>query len=252
MGITALGMGLAVSSKFSAAPLLAVPVVVAGLLLWPSRLRDLDPSQRDKAQAVALLGAPLAILAALVVFAITSPYSILDWSNFAQATLVEQGQMVRGLADFPFTRQYRNTTPYLYFIQQQIEWGMWWPLGIVALVGTLWAAVKVFIAKAKPEELIVWAWVVPYFGLTGAFLAKFNRYMSPVLPFVVLFAAGMIWGIFKAKGKGQKAKGKRDVADPIPVLNPQSPIPNPQSLPSSPGRSSPSPSSAAFSGPWPM
>ena len=38
----------------------------------------------------------------------------------------------------------------------------------------------------------MWAWVVPYFGITGAFLAKFNRYMSPVLPFVLLFAAGLI------------------------------------------------------------
>ena len=28
--------------------------------------------------------------------------------------------MVRGVADFPFTRQYRNTIPYLYFIQQQV------------------------------------------------------------------------------------------------------------------------------------
>ncbi|MBP9072164.1 MAG: glycosyltransferase family 39 protein, partial [Caldilineaceae bacterium] len=228
VGITALGMGLAVSSKFSAAPLLAVPVVVAGLLLWPSRLKMLAPAQRSKAQSVALLGAPLAILVAFVVFAVTSPYSILDWKNFAQATLVEQGQMVRGLADFPFTRQYRNSTPYLYFIQQQLKWGMWWPLGLVSLVGTLWAGVKVLLAKAKPEELIVWAWVVPYFGLTGAFLAKFNRYMSPVLPFVVLFAAGMIWTLFKAKGKLQKAKGKSDEGDPIP--NPQSPIPNPQSL----------------------
>ncbi len=193
--------------------------------MWPGRLRGLDPSQRARAQSLALLGAPIALFLAFALFALTSPYSILDWKNFSQATLVEQGQMVRGVADFPFTRQYRNTMPYLYFIQQQIEWGMWWPLGIVGLAGTLWAAVKVFILRAKPEELIVWAWVVPYFGLTGAFLAKFNRYMSPVLPFVVLFAAGLIWGIYKAKGKFQKAKGKSDVVGDAPVPDSRSPIP---------------------------
>ena len=44
---------------------------------------------------------------------------------------------------------------------------------------------------------MVWAWVIPYFGLTGAFLAKFNRYMSPILPFVLLFAAGMILWLWK-------------------------------------------------------
>ena len=46
--------------------------------------------------------------------------------------------------------------------------------------------------RAKPGELLVWVWLAPYFGITGAFLAKFNRYMSPVLPFILLFAAGLI------------------------------------------------------------
>lgn len=66
------------------------------------------------------------------------------------------------------------------------------PLGLVAMVGTAWALAKVFLLRAKPGELLVWVWLAPYFGVTGAFLAKFNRYMSPVLPFVLLFAAGLI------------------------------------------------------------
>ena len=47
-------------------------------------------------------------------------------------------------------------------------------------------------------NVLVWSWIVPYFGLTGAFLAKFNRYMSPLLPFVVLFGAGLIALIWRA------------------------------------------------------
>lgn len=194
--LAGIGAGLAISSKFSALPILAAPVTAALVVLWQS-----SRSRRENGQAVkaggsrgmgrVLAGAALALVLAGAVFAVTSPYAILDWESFVRATLVEQGAMVRGLADFPFTRQYRNTTPYLYFIEQQVVWGMGLPLGIAALAGSLWALGRLFIGRATGGEWIVWSWLIPYFGLTGAFLAKFNRYMSPVLPFVILFAAGL-------------------------------------------------------------
>jgi YYY domain-containing protein len=217
--LTGIGAGLAISSKFSALPILAVPVVAAGIVLWQER-----NSGEGRSALRAMLGAPLALLIAVLSFAVTSPYAILDWENFIQFTLVQQGAMVRGVADFPFTRQYRNTLPYVYFIEQQIAWGLWWPLGILAGLGTLWALIKVFLGRAHPGELMAWAWLVPYFGLTGAFLAKFNRYMSPVLPFVLLFAAGMIWAIWQMADRRQRtADGGRQATS-------ESPIPSAQSL----------------------
>jgi hypothetical protein len=51
--------------------------------------------------------------AAAALFFVTSPYALLDWDTFSRAVLVEQGMMVRGVADLPFTRQYRDTQPYL-------------------------------------------------------------------------------------------------------------------------------------------
>ncbi len=189
--LTGAGAGLAVSSKFSALPILAVPLAATLILEW--RRGDQNRSTFggwSSGSSLQLLFA--SYLTAAVVFFVTSPYAVLDWLSFVQATLVEQGRMVRGVADFPFTRQYRNTVPYLYFIEQQVVWGLGWPLGLAALVGSAWAIGKAAIYRARAGELIVWAWLVPYFGITGAFLAKFNRYMSPVLPFVLLFAAGLI------------------------------------------------------------
>ncbi len=111
----------------------------------------------------ALLGVLVAWVTAGVAFFVTSPYAVLDWQNFIQATLVEQGAMVRGIADMPFTRQYRNTTPYIYFIQQQLQWGMGWALGLVAAAGTVFAVVQAlralwgigvsFVRKAQPGPL---------------------------------------------------------------------------------------------------
>jgi len=236
--VAGIGAGLAISSKFSALPILAAPMV--GALIWmatatlprqsapgtngdPSGTPDdtnasLDeraagsPDARSRVRG--LVGLFLTLGLAAAAFVATSPYAVLDWRNFVQATLVEQGQMVRGVADFPFTRQYRNTTPYLYFIEQQVKWGMGLPLGLTALAGTLTAAVylvapawrllrrrtsvQVLLRGGYVVNLVAWSWLVPYFGLTGAFLAKFNRYMSPVLPFMVLFGAvlvGRLWNL---------------------------------------------------------
>ena len=189
--LAGIGAGLAISSKFSALPILAVPFTAILVLEW----RRGDPGRsidggRGAGRYLAHLLVSYAVAAA--VFFVSSPYAVLDWVSFIQATLVEQGRMVRGVADFPFTRQYRNTVPYLYFIEQQVVWGLGWPLGLAAAAGSAWALGKAVLNRARDGELIVWAWVVPYFGITGAFLAKFNRYMSPVLPFVLLFAAGLI------------------------------------------------------------
>lgn len=199
------GAGLAISSKFSALPVLAVPVVAGMAVLWREQRRG---PKDGPGTARMVLGIPVALAVAGLAFALTSPYAVLDWRSFLQYTLVEQGQMVRGIADFPFTRQYRNTTPYLYFIEQQVRWGMGWPLGLVALAGTLWGLGRLLLGRARAEELVVWSWVLPYFGLTGAFLAKFNRYMSPVLPFMVLFAAGFVAWLWQL-GKGVRGAEKR-------------------------------------------
>ncbi|MDQ3250387.1 MAG: glycosyltransferase family 39 protein, partial [Chloroflexota bacterium] len=217
---TGVGAGLAIASKFSALPVLIIPFVAAFVVWLDARRQEQDGNAVDgRALFVGISGAGLAVLVAAVTFFLTSPYAVLDWQNFLRATLVEQGNMVRGLADFPFTRQYRNTTPYLYFIEQQVRWGLGWPLGVVAVLGTVYALVRLLrtvfhllfrwfrhlfgsssplsLSNGELYNLVVWSWVLPYFAITGAFLAKFNRYMSPVLPFVLLFAAGLIWRLWR-------------------------------------------------------
>ena len=231
--ITGIGLGLAISSKFSALPLMAVPITAAILIWWQSTIRANDDTARS--QLYALVSIPATLLIGGLAFLLTSPYAVLDYQSFLQATLVEQGRMVRGIADFPFTRQYRNTTPYLYFIQQQMAWGLGWPLGLVAAAGTLAALAALLtnlwrlfsslfvdpnsapdgkpiprgiLNHAQMANIVVWSWLLPYFGLTGAFLAKFNRYMLPALPFVLLFAATLIGWLWEAK-KEDEAKVER-------------------------------------------
>ena len=194
--LTGVGMGLAVASKFSALPILAAPVVAALIVAWRSR-----DENRTAVWEQAWRRCLLACLVALVVFAVTSPFVILDWPNFAQAVIREQGAMVRGIADMPFTRQYRGTTPYVYFIEQQLRWGMGLPLGLVAFLGLAWVLVRALLRRAQAGELILLSWVVPYFGITGLFLAKFMRYMVPVVPLFILMGAGLLGQISESANR---------------------------------------------------
>ncbi|MBK8045663.1 MAG: hypothetical protein IPK16_00155 [Anaerolineales bacterium] len=130
----------------------------------------------------------------------------------------------------------------MYFLAQQLQWGLGWALGFVAGAGVLYAtfaAVRTFyrlittwvaIAKrratrrwlddAELANLVVWAWVLPYFGLTGAFLAKFNRYMSPLLPFVLLWAAWLIVVLWRT-GRTTQGVGVAIAAAPAATATPE-------------------------------
>ncbi|NOX61904.1 MAG: phospholipid carrier-dependent glycosyltransferase [Chloroflexi bacterium] len=186
--LTGVMAALAIASKFSAAPILAAPVVAGLIIMW----RQAHEEEKGAGPPGLLLAATALVVAAFA-FAVTSPFVILDFENFYEAVIKEQGAMVRGIADFPFTRQYRGTTPYLYFIDQQIRWGMGWALGIVGWLAFGWVMVKALMRRAQPGELITLSWLIPYFLITGSFLAKFMRYMVPVVPLLTMLAAGMLW-----------------------------------------------------------
>lgn len=216
--------GLAVGSKF-AAILLVLPIVVT---LWGDRSRP-----RSQHITLLLLVSGVAFLS----FFLTNPFAILDqtcdaitptvqigsihipslnWGSCFLENVVRQGLMANGQSDFGFTRQYTGTTPYLYFLEMQLKWGMGPCLGLAALLGLIyfsWQGVKsllkprhasrtpatslhsgqaLSIAQGTHHILILLAWTLPYLLSTGSFYAKFMRYMQPVLPIVVLFAAAFL------------------------------------------------------------
>ncbi len=141
---------------------------------------------------------------------------LLDFENFQRAVIEEQGNMVSGVADFPFTRQYRHTWAYWYFIDQQLRWGMGWPLGLLAFGGTLWVLLKAGRGRAQPGEWIILGWIILYFGPTGLFLAKFMRYMVPVVPLFTLFGAGAVVALWRAGESAQQRIASPPVAGPMP------------------------------------
>ena len=173
--------GLAVGSKFSAV-LLALPLAVAALYRLPAA--SLGRKALSVAGRLAAAGS-----VALVVFVLTNPFAVIELPAYVRQ-ITAQNAMVSGLMDAPYTRQYIGTLPYLYFVQQVSQWGLGWPLGLVAWGGLIWAVVVAARRRASPTLVVMLAWVLPYFALTGAFHTKFPRYMAPLLPFLAVFGAG--------------------------------------------------------------
>src|SRR6266571_4480947 len=176
--VAGIGYGLALATKFSAAPL-AVPLLIAVLMRW---------YRRDWLSALTSFLVSLSIT--VLVFLIAMPYALLDFRNFAEQ-LSEQGNLARGLLDLPYVRQFAGTTPYVYEVQNIVLWGVGVTLGIVAFAGLAWLLWRTWKRDAG-LWLVVLAWVLAYSAITGSFYVKFMRYMLPVYPLLTLMGAALL------------------------------------------------------------
>ena len=175
-----LAIGLAGATKFSAMPLLA-PLGVA--ILFRLFLERRFAPVFGKGVA--------ALLAVAAGFVVGQPYAILDFPTFSRQ-ITEQSNMVRHAGLLPYTNQYIGVPKYLYEIEQIVLWCMGPALGLAAL----WATAKQTVNVARDRsgaQLVLLSWVIPYFLVTGWFEVKFVRYLLPIYPIVILWAAAWLW-----------------------------------------------------------
>ncbi len=177
--------GLALGTKFSAAPL-AVPVCVAFLL----RLYR----QRDWYKV--LTGLCFVAGITVLVFLLVEPYALIDREAFVQRITVE-GNIAHGTEDVPYTRQFAGTIPYIYQLQNMVLWGMGLVLGIAACIAFCWCIWRVCRGKFD-GWLVLLSWIVIYGAVICSFYVKFMRYMLPVYPLLTLMAAALLTSVMPA------------------------------------------------------
>src|SRR6266516_27418 len=176
--LAGLGYGLALATKFSAAPLV-VPLTVALAMRW---------YRQDFFSIVQPF--VYVVFVTLVSFLIAMPYTFLDMREFIQQ-VSDQGSLARGTLDLPYVRQFAGTIPFLYQAQNMLLWGMGLTLGLAVVAGFLWLCWRIWKRDAG-LWLVVLSWVVVYGALTGRFYAKFMRYMLPLYPFLTLMGASVL------------------------------------------------------------
>ena len=98
--------------------------------------------------------------------------------------------MVRRVIDFPYTRQYDDSLPFAYHIWQFSVWGVGLPMALLMWAGIGFTAVRAALKRTRPDILIL-AWFVPFFLITGLAEVKFLRYLLPITPFLAIMAANL-------------------------------------------------------------
>ena len=138
-------VGLGLATKASQLPIIA-PFVIAhlmfalalngGMLNHGARADNFETRLRTALRGI-VGGGAMAVAALLI----AQPYTLLDWSTFF-SHVSEQSEMIRGIRDYPYTRQYADTLPYLYHIRQLAVWGYGLPLGVAAWAGLLYISLR--------------------------------------------------------------------------------------------------------------
>lgn len=227
-------IGLAVGSKFTGV-LLIIPLAATIFLQsnWSLKRRLLTfIIATTLALLVFFLTNPFAVLDQTC--EVATPYSVgpikiperILRSCYLQ-NIGLQASMVQGNRDVPFVRQYADTIPFLYYIEMQLRWGMGLLLGIAAFAGFGWGILRggsVLFSwwkgrrmnierQDKPQsdwlegakypfslsEFVVLSWTIPFFISTGALSVKFMRYLAPLIPFLLIYAAAMLLSIRKVR-----------------------------------------------------
>ena len=189
-------LGLAMSSKISAAPVaILLPVAV---LPWFVKL----PKEEKKYWIIPVLrNFMFGAITAFIVFRIFQPYAFSGPGFFGiipNPKLLENfrelaGQ-TSGKADFPPALQWARR-PATFALENIIRWGMGIPLGILVWSGFLVMAWRM-IKRDWGQHIIIWLWTAVYFAWQSQAWNPSMRYMVLVYPTLVNMGAWLIFHLW--------------------------------------------------------
>ena len=213
-------LGLALAPKVNVLPLVIPMAFAYGYRVLDSvegRWREISPQDVQAVLAHALLAAGIAV----TVFFVTAPYALLDFGAFV-GDLATQANMARNAGLWPFTVQYIDTPAFLYQFQQTAIWGLGLPLGALAWAAIPFTAFLVLRRRdTRRADLLLLAWVVPGLLIVESFEVRFQRYLFPLMPLMILMAARMLlWLVSVARTWALKMPGRPPPTEGIPISPP--------------------------------
>lgn len=177
--------GLGVACKLSLGVGI-VPLCASAVLAKGRRAR----CGSERCKAIWGSGPRRLLVGALAAFLLVSPWSLFTPRQCWRGPLV-QSLMVSGRYELPYTLQYVGTVPYAYPLVQMALWG----LGLPATAMGAWGLVLAPRRHYRLRGMIaspLWSWPVVYLLAVGGLSVKFPRYMLPLYPIWVAWAAYVV------------------------------------------------------------
>ncbi len=182
--------GLAGATRYNAILVVLAPICAA--IMWRPDGEDRttvregkNPDASDRAAATPTRSAVAAraclvatvVAACLVGFLVGCPGAALNWDRFVSDMLFEARKSAVGMGLL-----FEGTgNGHLYHWTTSLRFALGWPLLLVSSAAALNA-----MRRRDPADIVLMAFVVPYFAMMGLAKVRFMRYMLPLLP--VLFA----------------------------------------------------------------
>lgn len=128
----------------------------------------------------------------LIAFVITTPFSVLDSPTFVEHLLFEMDHMKQGHGVL-----FLDTPPgYIYHLQESMNSGLTIFVEIVSVIGVIYILAEIILRKDREEffsGVMLLSWLIPYYLTIGSWETKFTRYVVPLLPFLSIAAAHLIY-----------------------------------------------------------
>ncbi len=202
-------VGLAMACKINTAPV-ALLLPAAWVIRW-LRIRKDSPAISTWAVLATLIAAGLT---ALIVFRIFQPYAFRGPSFFDVLPNQQWLQNLRALAiqsggnvDFPPALQWARR-PITFSWQNMVQWGMGWPMGLLAWAGFLWMGWRLI--KGDWRASLLWGWTAIYFTWQSLVHNPTMRYQLPVYPALAVMAG---WALVQL---WQRARSHTALTKPKP------------------------------------
>jgi YYY domain-containing protein len=189
--------GLALASRVNTLPVVGLLLLAAGLRALPLLDGRLAWNERGRTLTSVMVGLALALLLTFLMFRIFNPYAFTGPGffglrpNFRWLQDVNEAQhLVSGNAESPPNWQWAGRTPYLFPFANMVLWGMGIALGLTGWAAWVWSGWRLVRGRsAALTNILLFVWVLVYFGYLGRIWVMSMRYYFPIYPVLALLAA---------------------------------------------------------------
>jgi hypothetical protein len=169
-------IGIALGTKYSGGALL-IPLGLAHFYQVWSQDRKNFHNLFDKRIGIA-------ILMIFIGFMLSCPFSLIDFQTFFRDLVWQFGRVHSG----SFGTDVENG--WIYYLIQGLPNSLGIGLAAVSILGVLYA-----LLRHRGEEILITSFVLFYIGYIGSWKIGVDKYLLPILPFLTLLAASLIFGV---------------------------------------------------------